>query len=422
MCLISVLPKGTKKDTKEVYDFIKNGFNCNRDGSGFMYKRNGDNKITIDKGYFNLDKLIDNIKALKLKEEDELVIHHRIGTSGKVIGENTHPFLISDKPEEINSKDITIDKPALVHNGMFYGILDYSSLNKDFCDSYAFARYIMTNKNVMDLLLNNKYLFKIIFNNIIGSDKVCFLFPDRDLVLLGDFIKDNDYYHSNSGYCKSITNIGGHNYYGEFENELDFEIKDESSSLNNNYNNFLGNGLPKLISKSLNNKPDINNLKYSEFPITENNFKYFFYKIPDFKNKLYYLESFHSDSVTQSFMRRDNVATIYLTHKTEDLLNDKITFVPKSPAFSKAIVDYFYLVEKLPNYSKNRLKKTERILNEELWLKGLFDEVSYRPLRTLGYNNNKFYKLTLLLYVDYLKSKANTVNATDFTEDAVVVD
>lgn len=423
MCLISILPKGTKKNTQEVHEFIKNGFNCNKDGSGFMYKRNGDNKITIDKGYFNLTKLIDSIDSLKLTEDDELVIHHRIGTSGLVSAENTHPFLISDVESEINVADITINKPALVHNGMIFGIQEYMRMNTNFCDTYAFARYFMSNKYVMGLFLNNRNIFKDFADRLLGTDKLCILFPDRDLEKYGYFIEKNGYFHSNDGYCNYTKNVGGINYYNN-DDDLNYTPIINLPKIFN-YNNEVkrfGDGLPKSESVS-EPKINIHKLKNSVFQLTESNFKYFFFKLPGQGDKLYFLEKLDLKTDSQVFKRLDGNTSVYMPQKTELLLNDTITFVPKNAQFTKVIVDYLYLVEKLPDYSKNRLKKTQKILEETIG-HSLFHEFEYKPLKTLGYKNNKFYKLTLLLYVDYLKnkSKANTVKATDFIEDAVVTD
>lgn len=424
MCLISVLPKGTKKNTEEVHEFIKSGFNCNKDGSGFMYKRNGENKITIDKGYFNLTKLIDNITSLNLTEDDELVIHHRIGTAGLVSNENTHPFLISDVESEINAIDITIDKPAMVHNGVFWGITSYTNRNKDFCDSYAFARYFMANKHLMAIFLEDKSLFKELCDRYIGTDKLCLLFPDRDLQMYGHFIENNGYYHSNSGYYTTTRNVGGYEYEEEIENawNLGIGLMQNCPLPAAQANNRFGEGLPKVITLDQ-NKVNIHKLVNSKFPINENNFRYFFYKLPGQGEKLYFLENLNLETNMQMFRRKDGAVTVYIPIGTSVLLNDGVVFVPKNPNYSKAIVDYLYLIEKLPDYSKNRLKKTQKII-EDMFMKSVFDEIVYKPLKNLGYQNNKFYKLTLLLYVDYLrdKSKADALSSTDFIEDAVVND
>jgi hypothetical protein len=215
MCLISVLPKGTKKDTEEVYKFIRNGAQYNTDGSGFMYKINGQSVINVDKGYFNVESMIDKIKSLKLTEDDELVVHHRIGTVGLVTSENTHPFVLSEFHEEVAALAITIDKPAMVHNGGFGYIGTYIDKNPEFSDTYAFARYFLGNKNILGLYNDNPDLFDYTFKGCIGTDKICILHPEKDLTMKGNFIEDEGYFHSNTGYKRYTFDRGGSSTWGE---------------------------------------------------------------------------------------------------------------------------------------------------------------------------------------------------------------
>lgn len=215
MCLISVLPKGTKKDTEEVYKFIRNGAQYNTDGSGFMYKYNGQTLVNVDKGYFKVESMIDKIKSLKLSEDDELVIHHRIGTLGLVSPENTHPFVLSNIHDEVCSLAITIDKPAMVHNGHFSYIAPFTDRNPDFSDSYAFARYFFGNKHILGLYNDDPDMFEYTFKGCISTDKICILHPTKDLTKIGNFIEDNGYFHSNSGYCRYTFDRGGRNDWWE---------------------------------------------------------------------------------------------------------------------------------------------------------------------------------------------------------------
>lgn len=198
MCLISVCPKGTAKYTDEVKEFIRNGFISNPDGSGFMYKRNGENYIHVEKGFFNFEKLMTAIAKAKLTDNDELVIHHRIGTSGKVTEANTHPFVVSHLHETVCSTSSRINKPCLVHNGYFSDLYEYMQKNPDFSDTYAFSRYVMP--NVIDLYALEPKLFRKALSGIVGSSKICLLFPYRDLIMSGTFTEDNGYFHSNGGY------------------------------------------------------------------------------------------------------------------------------------------------------------------------------------------------------------------------------
>ena len=216
MCLVSILPKGKEKFNDKVIAFIRKGAASNTQGSGFMYKRNGENKITIDKGYFNVEDLLNKLESLNLTEEDEVVVHHRISTSGLVSEENSHPFVISSKHETVCATNITVNKPCLAHNGMFSDLRDYMSLNPDFSDTYAFARYIMGNPSIMKIYNTDKDLFKLLTKGILSGSRVAILFPDRDLETLGSFVDDDGYKHSNSGYCTYNRNYGGRDHYDPY--------------------------------------------------------------------------------------------------------------------------------------------------------------------------------------------------------------
>jgi len=205
MCLISVLPKGTAKYSEEVTGFLKRGSESNRDGSGFMYKRDGSNTIVVRKGFFKFDDLMAALNSAELKDSDELVVHHRIGTSGLVSDQNTHPFVISHVHDTIIQTDGKVNLPCLVHNGIFSGLGKQERLNPNFSDTYAFVRYIMT--NAIDLYTLETELFRKALSEIVGYSKICVLYPHRDLIMSGDFVEDNGYFHSHRGYKPFSTYV-----------------------------------------------------------------------------------------------------------------------------------------------------------------------------------------------------------------------
>lgn len=210
MCLVSVLKAGTEKYSDYVLKFIKSGFNCNKDGSGFMFKRAGSNQIIVDKGYFDYDLMILNYKNHNLTIDDEVVFHHRIGTSGLVSKFNTHPYVCSNIESEINVTTIGISKPVLAHNGFIANVANFEKLNPDFSDTYAFARYVMSDQRMYDLYDNNKELFSHLIKPMVNFSKVAILRPNAPMILIGDFIVDEQgYYHSNQGYCRYTNDIGG---------------------------------------------------------------------------------------------------------------------------------------------------------------------------------------------------------------------
>lgn len=211
MCIISILPKGTEKLTDKTINFITNGFYNNTDGSGFMCKKEDNKLIYISKGYNSLDLLINDIKSLNLGLNDELVIHHRIGNVGKVDEVNCHPFECSYIEKVINNwNGHYASNPCMVHNGTFTEMYAFRQGYFDYSDTYAFARFIMSNTHVQNMLKTTPILFTELLKPYINTSKLCFLFPDRDLIKIGNFIEEDGYYHSNLGYKDGYyRDVGG---------------------------------------------------------------------------------------------------------------------------------------------------------------------------------------------------------------------
>ena len=206
MCLITAAPKGTKKRGKDLELFIKNGMDSNTHGSGFAYKRDGQSVVNIHKGFKHADELIEAIDKLKLKKEDELIIHHRIGTSGLQNEINMHPFAISQSDSVLQTVKGQLNVPVMAHNGVFYRFTDR---NSDYNDTYHFVQKFVAIPEVTALLERDPNTFKQLFDGILSTNKFAFLFPKRDMVLIGDFKTEDGYYHSNGGYKRYVFDRGG---------------------------------------------------------------------------------------------------------------------------------------------------------------------------------------------------------------------
>lgn len=261
MCLISCFPSGTKKYSDDVIKYIKSGAASNTCGSGFMFKRSGSNIIGVRKGYFNVDDLLNEYKTLKFKDEDEIVVHHRIATSGKTNDLNTHPFVISQDLNTCTTVNGDFTLPCLAHNGVFG---DYTVRGSDYSDTCHFTREFMAIPEVNMLLERDLDLFKKIFKENIGTwNKVAVLSPYSGLKMIGNFTEDNGYYHSNGGYKSRIYDAGGSSFR---EKEV------LSCSTNNRINNNV-----KLLNSPSSRVISPRNLSISDFEITPSNFDHFLY-------------------------------------------------------------------------------------------------------------------------------------------------
>lgn len=206
MCLITAAPKGTVKTAEALANFIKSGMQTNTHGSGFAYKRNGNNKVNLSKGYKSPESIIEAIGLANLQEDDELIIHHRIGTSGLQNDINMHPFLISDDIEVMRNTFGEFDLPVMAHNGV---INEFSEYTSDYNDTFLFVNEFMSGKNILKCLKETPVKFKIHYKDLIQWEKLAFLFPDKDMILLGHFVEDNGYFHSNGGYNRIVYDKGG---------------------------------------------------------------------------------------------------------------------------------------------------------------------------------------------------------------------
>lgn len=258
MCLISVVPKGIEKNKEKLKGFIKNGMSTNTHGSGYAIKKNG--IIYLKKGFRDADQLLESICNHNLSLEDELIIHHRTGTSGKQNDINMHPFIVSGDEEVVKITEANeIDSPVMAHNGVFYSYSDHQS---DYNDTFHFVNKFVYIPELLSLLKRDPKCWESVFKSVISSNKLAFLFPDRDLQLIGEFKEEDGYFHSHNGYKSYVIDRGGSSNYlpsmhqsSYKQNTIDFENWDESdwaeyhdSRLGNTHN------LDSIVGSKISNK------------------------------------------------------------------------------------------------------------------------------------------------------------------------
>ena len=229
MCIIIAKNKNNNKlPTKEN---LKNSFEYNCDGAGFMYVNN--NKVVIDKGYMDEKSFLNRFDYLCKRynnfKNKALVIHCRIGTSSGNTKENTHPYIISNKEKELHATYITSEL-GIAHNGIIH---DYTPTEKkptindtqNFIIHYLFPIY----SNFKDF-----YKIKSLRNGIekITNSKFALLDKNENLYLIGDFIKENGIFYSNTSY-KPFINYKYSNYYDNYYDKyFDDLYVDEKTNTN----------------------------------------------------------------------------------------------------------------------------------------------------------------------------------------------
>ena len=149
MCIAIYKPQGKIIP----YSTLKECYDANSDGAGFMYAEN--KMLNIQKGFFSLK---DFYREYVKHQDKQVVLHFRIKTHGKIDATNCHPFAINNSI-------------GFVHNGIINGFGDTNH-----SDTIGF------NNKVLQPLVNkwgNLALFqdplKDLIESRIGYSKLIFL-------------------------------------------------------------------------------------------------------------------------------------------------------------------------------------------------------------------------------------------------------
>ena len=198
MCIIIAKEKNGRLPKEEE---LKRSFEYNSDGAGFMYVDNGE--VVVDKGYMTWNSFIGHYEKLLKRynnfKDKSLVIHCRIGTSGKNTPGNTHPYPISDNAKVLRKKHFRTDI-AMAHNGIIKNYGTPTGLNdtQEFIKEYLYP----VHKNYKDFYENNRFMEGL--KEITGS-KLVFLTKEDKLYFVGEFVQDNGLSFSNTTYKLSYS-------------------------------------------------------------------------------------------------------------------------------------------------------------------------------------------------------------------------
>lgn len=214
MCLITVAPKGTDKYSELLIEGIREAAKTNTDGIGYAFKRASTRKVFISKGFTDIEKVILKLKKHRLKQEDELIIHQRIGNKGAKNTDMCHPFVLSKDKETILTNHQFVNLPVMAHNGTFHSHSQYNSM---YSDTFWFVQEFMCNKFVIGMLKEDLEFFKKTFDAKLGVNRLAFLFPGEDtpVVTVGKWNEVEGLFFSNESYKANVRNTGGHNQYWE---------------------------------------------------------------------------------------------------------------------------------------------------------------------------------------------------------------
>ena len=161
MCIIATKPK----DISISKETLKNCFDNNQDGAGFIFAHV--NILKIRKGFFTFEKFWNSYSEAMINYKNPTsIIHFRITTHGKTDYSNCHPFLIN--------KEL-----GFAHNG----VISFVDNDNKKSDTSMFNDTIL--KNLPKDFINNSSIFRLIEESI-GSSKLAFLTHDGDYLIANE--------------------------------------------------------------------------------------------------------------------------------------------------------------------------------------------------------------------------------------------
>ena len=229
MCVIAYKPLNVAFPEEKI---LRNCFENNSDGAGFMYAFNGN--VHIQKGYETFEKFLDALNKARAITGDKVpyVMHFRIATQG-YMRSMTHPFPLTSNMKKMYrlKYDCNI---GVAHNG----ILDITS---DGSTAYSDTMLFIT-----DYLSNiiQKYSWykndriKTLIENLIDGSRLAILDKNGHCELMGKgWEESNKVYYSNSSYAREPykwpTASAGKwnsdwwddwdNYYGRVKAKVDYK-------------------------------------------------------------------------------------------------------------------------------------------------------------------------------------------------------
>ena len=197
MCIAVFKPAGQKAPTMAT---LKQCFTRNPDGAGFMVAIN--DKVIINKGFMTWKSfqkgLHDFFKELNA-DDYSIVYHFRIGTQGGTKPEITHPYALTQDYDTMRMLKQECDI-GVAHNGIIHLTSDHRVTDRN--DTMTFI-----SEYLYDIVDNNPYWgqnaakIRLVKRLLTGyPNKLALLNKNGYCTLVGDWIKDNGIYYSNSSY------------------------------------------------------------------------------------------------------------------------------------------------------------------------------------------------------------------------------
>lgn len=184
MCLIIVKKKGVEMPTKE---FLSDVWEVNPHGAGIMWKNGHTHQVHFIKGFMKEEDLMLALDKLDFKVNDEVAIHLRWATSGKIDAQTCHPF-ISSKQKKM--REVTVErntgKTLFMHNG----VIDDLNDKKTVSDTQRFARWYLP-EFPLKKLYESKQMQKML-TKFVDNSRLCIMNAKHGMLLTGDWINGDN--------------------------------------------------------------------------------------------------------------------------------------------------------------------------------------------------------------------------------------
>jgi hypothetical protein len=203
MCTIAVKSKGVGMPRKKC---LKNCFENNSDGAGFMYLDREHKSVVIDKGYMTWEVFWKAVCRMNFTKDDTVVFHFRLATTGLTCAANCHPFPLSQDEDDLKSAFIHTDV-AVVHNGVF------GKGEGTMSDTMVHVRDIFSDPLIKENL--DSLVIQTLLDEYVVGSKLAFLDSEGDITLFGGpWPKDEGIWYSNDDYERVYVRYG---FGGEYE-------------------------------------------------------------------------------------------------------------------------------------------------------------------------------------------------------------
>lgn len=239
MCIIIYKPENVAFPSD---DIIKNCFDNNPDGAGFMFA-NGF-RVVIKKGFMHYGEFKKALDKTRKAHGDKLpyVLHFRISTQAGVRADNCHPFPLSRSMDDLRALK-TATSIGVAHNGII-------SLTSSYSKTITHSDTMQFITEYLTLIIKSIHYYENgdnlkLITKLIGSSRLAILNAEKHCQLLGTgWVCDGGCYYSNGGYKTSKkttatpastnynsyygSNYGSYygsnygSYYGSYSNEADY--------------------------------------------------------------------------------------------------------------------------------------------------------------------------------------------------------